>query len=49
MQYSLDVLYKLIHLFSILQDEDFEIPLDNDQQDLAFYSIQSGDTLRLSW
>lgn len=28
---------------------DFEIPLDNDQQDLAFYSIENGDTLVLNW
>lgn len=27
----------------------FEIPLDNDQQDLAFFSIEGGDTLVVSW
>lgn len=27
----------------------FEVPMDNDQQDLAFYSISSHDTLVVSW
>lgn len=27
----------------------FNIPLDNDQHDLAFYSVGSGDTLVVSW
>ena len=40
----------VVHIyFFVFQDGDFEIPLDNDQQDLAFYSVESGDALLINW
>lgn len=35
--------------FVFFQDGGFEVPLDNDQQDLAFYSVENGDVLLISW
>lgn len=32
-----------------VKDGGFEVPLDNDQQDLAFYSVENGDVLLISW